>query len=174
MINSSCQCGKVFCLQWNSGCKLLSTRTLDVSFVVLCGLHVLQIVKPDSFFFQFWQIQDVFSWPFGDHVDIKWVQFIITFANLLFFSQVALTCGRNGTIVVGGHLWSIATFCEPCIVAHGHAGLIFICVIPLTGTKLLPAAVWEYLHCTDRWVLLRFKTQGKFFKIFNNDKKKDW
>ena len=105
-------------------------------------------------------------------LDIKWVQFIITFADL-FLVQVVLTCGRNGTVVVGGHIWSIiATFCVPfviskdavVIVAHGHAGWIFICFIPLTGTKLLPAAVWEYLHCTDRWVLLCFKTQGKFFK----------
>ena len=38
------------------------------------------------------------------------MQFIITFAKLLFLFQVVLTCGGNGTVVVGGHLGSIATF----------------------------------------------------------------
>ena len=58
------------------------------------------------------------------------MQFTITFAKLLFLFRVVLTCGGNGTVVVGGHLGSIATFCVPCvnsidtvvIVAHGHAG----------------------------------------------------
>ena len=58
------------------------------------------------------------------------MQFTITFAKLLFLFRVVLTCGGNGTVVVGGHLGSIATFWVPCaisihnvaIVAHGHAG----------------------------------------------------
>ena len=56
------------------------------------------------------------------------MQFIITFAKLLFLFRVVLTSGGNGAVVVGGHLCSIATFCVPCvistvvIVAHGHAG----------------------------------------------------